>query len=91
MSHISPFSHAMIQGLQTQQRMVVEKEKQLRRAQAQLKDVSAEEDPEHQVESAEDSHTINDQNSRDKQKRNQGKHQPHDEKDEEGFNLDLTA
>lgn len=92
MSQITPFTHALIQGFQSHRQGAVDKEAQMRRAQAAQKDIAAQEDTlEHQVESTDELHEVNDENTGSKQRREKRK-TPHQEPEsEEGAGLDLTA
>lgn len=93
MSQISPFVHAVIQGAVNQQQQAIIKERQLRRAAAQAKDIAAQDDVlEHQVESADETPPVNDE----AEKKNPGRQPRHrkdgkDAADEEPPHIDLTA
>ena len=94
MSEINPLTYAVVQNIQAQRQMAVDKERQLRRAQALEKDAAAHDDEmEHQVESSEQVEPIHDE-AQMQQRRPQRKppQRQHDE-DEVGKppHIDLTA
>ena len=90
MTEFNPFAGAILGSSQAQSVAGADKQRQLRRAQALRKDVATREDSfEHQVESAEELHPIDDgdpNRSNSQHKRGQQKH-----RDEDKPQIDLKA
>ena len=91
MTEFNPFAGAILGSSQAQSIAGTERQRQLRRSQALRKDIAAREDTfEHQVESAEELHPVDDgdpnrSNSQDKRGRQQG------HRDDEQPQIDLKA
>jgi hypothetical protein len=94
MSEIPPFTFVVVQNIQAQRQAAIEKERQLRRAQALEKDAAAHDDEmEHQVESSEQVEPVHDEAGKHE---GQPKRKPpyrRDEKEDDGQppHIDLTA
>jgi hypothetical protein len=92
MTHIPPFSYLAVQGIEAQRTAAAEKQRQLRKAQAQEKNLAAHEDElEHLVESSEEVQPIHDEAGK---QQNRRKRQTPDHKEEEDGkppHIDLTA
>jgi hypothetical protein len=91
MTDFNPLAGAILGSAQAQQVLGTEKERQVRRAQIARKNVAASADKfEHQVESAEEIHPIDDgEQGRDPAKQNPQKHLP--DQDETEPHIDVTA
>jgi hypothetical protein len=91
LSQINPLAGAILQSIQTQRQMGVEKERQVRQEQTLEKDVAAADDRfEHQVESSEIVTDPNDGGQSGDQ-RNPKKRRPKENEEEEEPHIDLTA
>lgn len=95
MSQINPFTYTVVQNIDAQRRGAIEKERQLRRAKVMEKDIAAREDElEHQVESAEETLPVQDEDNtpkrRPKRQAPRGHGAPDDQSDDNPH-IDLTA
>ena len=95
MSQINPFTYVAVQHIEAQRRGAIEKERQLRRAQAMEKDIAAREDVlEHQVESTEEAQPVQDEDNTPKRRpkrRPPSDHGSADEESDDNEHIDLTA
>jgi hypothetical protein len=95
MSQITPFTYITVQHTEAQREGAIDKERQLRKAADQEKDIAAHDDMfEHQVESSEEIQAVGDDSEKQKQRKNrQDKKTGHGaaEADEENPHIDLTA
>ncbi len=95
MSQITPFTYAVVQNVQSQRQGAIDKERQLRKAQAMERDIAAHDDElEHQVESSEEVQAIQDEpeKKQNRSKRNSSKHaQDLRSKDDDTSHIDVTA
>ena len=90
MTDFNPLAGAILGSAQAQHQVDVEKQRQLRRAQALRKNVAARDDElEHQVESAEEIQPVDNDEHPDSRQR---KHDPrHSDKDDDRPHLDVKA
>jgi len=93
MSNINPFTYLAVQGLEAQRTAAADKQRELRKAQVQEKDMAAHEDElEHQVESSEEVQPVHDEAG--KQQNGRKRQLPdHNKEEEDGKppHIDLTA
>lgn len=94
MTQINPLTGSLIQSTQVQPRQSADKERQIRRLQNLSKNTALQGDRlEHQVESSDSLHALNDQGNGQQQRRQQHTHPKKckaDQQDEESH-IDLTA
>jgi hypothetical protein len=92
MSQINPFTGSILQSTQVQRQQAAEKDRQVRRAQEQARNSALSEDTvEHQVESAEELHPVNEE-QRHERRFKRSKHRSEGKPDaDEPPGLDLTA
>jgi hypothetical protein len=93
MSQINPFTGSILQSTQAQRQQATEKDRQVRRAQEQVRNSSLTEDTvEHQVESSEELHPVQD-DQRHERRFKRSKQQQHSQTDDgdNDTHLDLKA
>jgi len=92
MTDFNPLAGAVLGSTQAQQQIETEKQRQLRRAQAVRKNVAAREDGyEHQVESSEELHPVDDGSHGQDGSKNGGERRNPQDKSDEKPHIDLKA